>query len=405
MTGNHHSEGRLSRRGLSRRKLLSLAAAAAGVGTLSGCGYRPGGGDVRWEDSTGTGLYRPDDLLATGSTVFTVSRSVRGFDFETEEWGESAEVAAYDADSGGPRWEKKTPPSGQPAASGGRLFVGHEDDGLVALDSGGAVQWEADFDHFPRTVTAGGERVYVLTEAGDLHAFAADDGERLWRTAIGAGDRKAGDETAGNEGTGTETTGDRAMADHAALAAARNGVVVHYRGGTNANPTATEVAAIRGDGERRWTVELQSDLGGRPVTDSETGIVYVPADRTLFALSLEDGSERWSQGVTGVRDSLAIGDGRLYYVAGRTLYARNARDGDLLWQSEPKGRRGVASPPAVADGKVYVGSHDAVYALAASDRTVDWQVESGSVSGAPQIAGETVVVSTLEGYVRGHYRG
>jgi outer membrane protein assembly factor BamB len=378
----------------SRRRFLALAVAAAGAGPLAGCGYRPGGGDVRWEHGTGTGTYRPDDLLATGRTAFTVNRSVRGFDFDAEEWSVSADIAAYDAASGGPTWEETTPPCGRPAASGGRLYVGHEDDGLVAFADDGERLWEIDVGDFPRTVAARDDRVYALTEAGDLHAFAADDGDQSWRTTLGANEETADD---GEERTPT--------ADHATLTTTRNGVLVHYRDGTSAGGGTTEVAVFGTDGDRRWTTELVIEPSGRAAADDETGAVYVPSDRVLHAVSLDDGSERWSQGVAGIKGTPVVADGRLYHVGGGGLYARSPKDGSLLWQVESDGLRGFSSSPAVADGRVYVGAHDAVYAIAAEDGTVVWQVESGRVTDAPRVVAETVVVSTSDGDVRGHWRG
>lgn len=366
---------------LSRRRLLAGALTAASAGLFSGCGYRPGGGDIMWEDGAGTGPFRPDDLLASESVAFTVNRSVRGFDFEAEEWGESAEIAAYDAASGGPIWEETTPPSGRPAAAGGRLFVGHEEDGIVAFESDGETRWETDVDSFPRTLAAGDGRVYALTETGDLRAFAADDGERLWRAEVGSDDGGAG--------------------DGATLAATPNGVAVHYR----RNAVEAAVVAVRRDGERRWTAELRAVPHGRPVVDGEAGTVFVPAEGTLLALSLEDGTERWSENVMGLGSSLAVGNGRVYHVGRRALSARTASGGDRLWGFEPPGRRGVSSPPAVADGQVYVGGDDAVYAISSSDGSVRWQVECERVTDAPRVVGRTVVVMTGDGYVRGHHRG
>lgn len=372
---------------LPRRRLLALVAGAASAGTLSGCGYRPGGGDVRWEDGTGTGPYRPDDLLASEGTVFTVKRSVRGFDFETEEWGESAEIAAYDAGSGGPRWETTTPPAGRPATSGGRLYLGHLDEGVVALGSdGGGVRWEATVDDFPRTVAAGSERVYALTETGALYAFGSEGGDRLWRTALGT------------DPDGTTVTGN--MAKRASLAATGNGAVVHYPAGANERGSA--VVAYGADGERRWTVERSAPPRYRPVVDDRT--VFVGTDRTLFALSLDEGAERWTRSATGPRGSPAVGDGASYHVAGGVLFALDPRTGEVRWRFEPDGRRGLSSPAAAGNGQVYVGGGGAVYAVSASDGTTDWAVESAGVRDGPRVAGRSVVVTTEDGYVRAHYR-
>lgn len=365
-----------SRRGVSRRRLLALAG-AAGIGALAGCGYRPGGGDVRWETDAGGGLYRADDLLATGGTVFTVARSVHGFDWDTEEWGDSGYVTAYDAASGLKLWQHQGPPVGESATYRETLYVGTEEGTLLALGADGATRWRTSVGDFPRTVSAAGGRVYALTDSDDLVAFAADDGKRAWSKALRAG-------------------------DEATLAATPNGVVVHHLRDDTGNATVT---AIRRNGERRWERELSTAsgiAGWRPAVVD--GTLYATTDSDLFALSLRDGTKRWSKRVRYLEAAPAGADGTLYYVDRGTLYALDAADGSTRWRFEPRRLGDVTSPPAVGRGTVYVGADEAVYSVASEDGSVDWRAESSRVDTRPVVAERTVIVVVRNGVVHGHWR-
>ncbi|WP_135828238.1 outer membrane protein assembly factor BamB family protein [Halorussus halobius] len=362
---------------LSRRGLLALA--TAGLAGLAGCGYRPGGGDVRWEIETGTGPYSPDDLLVVGDRLVTVNRSRRGFDFEAETWGESAEIAAYDAATGRERWAASAPPCGRPAVGDDSLYLGHEDGGVTALDADGSTRWQGSVEGFPRRLAAAGDRLYALTDADDLVALAATEspaasaGDRLWRASVAA-----------------ETT--------SALAATADGVVVR-----DAEAAGTTVRSIRRDGEGRWSTEVPGAPGDvRPVVAD--GTVYVPAGDRLTALALGDGTERWSREAGRLRGSPAVGDGAVYYVADRTLSARDAEDGSVLWQFDPSDGRGFSAPPAVAGERVYAAGRDTLYALAAADGSVRWAVEADGADAAPLVVGRTVAVPVEDGVVRGHRR-
>lgn len=357
---------------LSRRRLLALA--TAGMGTIAGCGYRPGEGDIRWEIETGSS--GPDDLLSIDGRVFTVKRSVRGFDFESHEWSVSAHVTAYDASSGEKRWNEWTAPIGQPAVHQQTLYFGHEDGDFVALDSDGSTRWQTSAGDFPRTVVAGGDRVYALTESGDLLAFAAGDGEQLWTTFI--------DEDG-----------------HVPLAATPSGVVVHHEGTAN----GTTVTTIRRDGERGWEVDLPVERDfGRGIPVLADGILYVTASRNLFALARENGAVLWSTEIGSPRGPPTVADETVYCPSSHTLHAIATDDGSRRWRFQQSRRRGIAAPPAVADGCVYVGADESLYAVEAADGRVRWRVDGGRVATSPVIVGPTVVVATQEGVVRGHWR-
>src|ERR1700733_5068812 len=125
--------------------------------------------------------------------------------------------------------------------------------------------------------------------------------------------------------------------------------------------------------------------------------------RLGFAWQLKTGTNRGMEATPIVVDGVMYTSG----VAGR-VYALDAATGHLLWQFEPplklKNARGsccdiVNRGVAVWKGTVYVGSFEGIlYALDAKSGSVRWQaqtIEPGraySVTGAPQIAGEVVVI-------------
>lgn len=361
----------------SRRRFLSLASlATAGTVGLAGCGYRPGGGDVRWEVNVGTGGYQPDDVLAgDDGTLFTVNRSSRGFDWDAEEWGQYADLTAYDATSGRERGEAQTEPVGRPAVGGRTLYVGHEDGGLTAFGADGETRWRAETDGPARGVAASADRVYAVTDGDELVAFAPDDGERLW--------------SADSDDSGGDV----------ALAGTVDGTYVHRE----ATATSTEVTAFAPDGERRWSATLSAGGVGnaRPVLVDDT--LYVPARGSLFALDREDGDDRWSHSA-GSRGSPAVADGAVYLSDGERVSALDAANGEERWRFAPEGWRARVSAPAAAEGVAYVGGRSALYALDGDGGSVRWRVDSGEVRGAPIVVGRTVVVVSRDGYLRGHWR-
>ncbi|EMA69050.1 hypothetical protein C461_05447 [Halorubrum aidingense JCM 13560] len=166
---------------VSRRRLLAGAATGL-VGGLAGCGYRPGGGDLAWEESLGSG-----GLLRTGTPRFTTTddrlfavrnQSGRTFDFESETWQEveNATVTAVDRD-GTTLLDVETERQAvaPPAVTEGSVFVPVERGRVTAIDRDAA---EIDPNE-ARTTTDGGESDATV---GDeirwrVDEITADDGE------------------------------------------------------------------------------------------------------------------------------------------------------------------------------------------------------------------------------------
>jgi quinohemoprotein ethanol dehydrogenase len=127
-------------------------------------------------------------------------------------------------------------------------------------------------------------------------------------------------------------------------------------------------------------------------------------DRLGFAWEYLPGTGRGMEATPIVFDGVMYTSG----MAGR-VYALDARTGRLIWQFEPvvngKVNRGaccdmVNRGVAVRNGKVYVAAFDGIlYALDARNGSVIWQadtiddkVRGYSVTGAPEIAGNVVVI-------------
>ncbi|WP_435181582.1 PQQ-binding-like beta-propeller repeat protein [Halorussus sp. AFM4] len=393
----------------SRRRFLKAGLAAAGAASLAGCGYRPGGGDVRWSVQTGTGVYAPDVVLGGDRLLFAVTRSRRSFDFGSDGWGEFGSLTAYDPATGERRWEQETDPLVAATASGDSLVVGHEDGALSAFDPGGKRRWRAPVDGTPREVAVGPDRVYALARtvasasdgsesdaAGSdaseptaaptaaLLAVGLERGETLWRRSV-------------------DVRGDRT------LVASSDGVYAcRYRGRSDLSVVARSPA-----GEVRWRVDRRAGPSGgegAPVVADDT--LYVPTDNELFAFGAADGRERWSATVADLRGSPAVAGGTVYQ-SGAALAALRADDGRERWtfRPTPDGDRsawgttgGLATSVAAAADAVYVATGRRLYALAAGSGEVRWRVAADLASDAPIVVGKSAVVRTESGVLRAHRR-
>jgi len=358
---------------VSRRRLLALL--GAGLGPLAGCGYRPGGGDIRWTIQTGTGPYRPEFVLAAGETLFTVNRSRPAFDMESKSFGQAGRITAYDATTGTELWHESLYPLGQPAVHDDTLYVGHKGGDLLAVGTDGTERWRTQVGAFPRFIAATAHHVYTVTTAGVLYAFEIGDGTQMWQQSVDGGESYA-------------------------LTATSDDVFVI----SVTETSMTTVTAMTRDGTQRWSRERSGRRGheaGRPIIDGKT--VYISIDRGLSALAVDDGSERWSHRGGRSRGIPTVSNETVYYTGDNTLYAVRTRDGQEQWTFGSTYRYGVKSPPAVAGDTVYVGGLDGFSALAAADGTVHWQVRSDNVTDT-LVVGQTAIAAMASGTVRGHWR-
>jgi outer membrane protein assembly factor BamB len=379
---------------LSRRQLL--AAGTGVLGAIAGCT----GGPNRSLPASPSGEWRQraHDVRNTGAADVTVPP--RG----TPAWDEGEahiaaplvsdgtvfsvahEATALNARTGEYEWEADLQEKADyaPALLGDRLVVG-AGDRLVALARGdGSELWSVSLPELVRSPVAGTTERPALAavNVGDagLQAFDPASGDRLWRD-------------------GTQSPRQPAIDDDA----------VYVAGYREDGDTGVLRALDAADGSRQWERALDhpdtapvvagdgllvADDGRVAVHDPEDGErlrtltgpgrqIDVPpavADGTAFvaqgggglaAVSIEDGTVRWTVGVHVSADT-GITVGREAVVAPVSdlpgVAAFERADGSTRWEYTIEGFDAVASTPAtLADGAVFFASNESTGVLALGD--------------------------------------
>ncbi|WOI54863.1 PQQ-binding-like beta-propeller repeat protein [Palleronia sp. LCG004] len=235
--------------------------------------------------------------------------------------------------------------SADPVVSGGRIFTVDSRALVMAHGLNGAALWERDVTPPGESPDAAsgaglavsGNRLFVSTGFGRLHALDVTSGRILWSQDLGAS--AAGAPT---------VVGDRVF-------------VV----GRDATGWAIDAATGRVEWTTNGTPSPSGVMGGAAPAVSGDLVVMPFASRELVGLFRQGGTQRWISDVAGSRR------GRVYasitdisgdpVIVGGTVYAGspagriNAVDlatGDLLWSAE----EGAMSPVVVAGGSVFAVS-------------------------------------------------
>ncbi|GGM47330.1 PQQ-binding-like beta-propeller repeat protein [Haloarcula argentinensis] len=146
------------------------------VGSLTGCGYRPGPGDKKWETADDGGRL----VTLVDGTLFEVTFDATRF---LDDYPVGA-VARYTLADGARlgRFEFKGVATDW-ASDGAHLYVGTEANRVVAVAGDGRV-WTEPVDHPVASVAAADGRVYVGTDGGDLIAFDGESGAERWSKSL-----------------------------------------------------------------------------------------------------------------------------------------------------------------------------------------------------------------------------
>jgi len=132
-------------------------------------------------------------------------------------------------------------------------------------------------------------------------------------------------------------------------------------------------AAVALDAPQAWSVALGVPPSAPLVTDAER--VYVVTDRSLFAVSVADGTVVWDYDLQGAPFAApTLANGRLYiaFRAGQ-LIALDAATGSVVFQSLNSGAR-FGTSPMVIDGYAYLFGMSDVVAFDAEDGDVLWRM-------------------------------
>lgn len=227
-------------------------------------------------------------------------------------------------------------------------------------------------------------RVFVMDGQGDVAAFNASTGSRLWSENLRSGARRD------REGRG----GGVAYADGRVYAASGFGFITALDANT---------------GAQIWRRDLAGPMHSPP-TIADGRLFAISFDNELYALSTEDGSVLWSyRGLAEPARILAaaspavIGEVVLAPFASGEIIALRVENGREIWsQALTSAARStglsslndIAGSPVVAGDHVYAASHSGI--LAALDlRTGErvWESPAGGIS-MPWVVNDTIYVVT-----------
>lgn len=253
-------------------------------------------------------------------------------------------LAAVDVDDGRVRWRRLTDAdlTTSPTVTADGVFVGggYETTTVAGFDHDGTERWRRHLGEYASTPAVADGVVYYGAGGPRVVAYDAASGDRQWRTS-----------------TDGETTVAPTLVDDL--------VVV----GTG---TGTLSALDAADGTVRWNVDLPGPVR-RSAAVADDRIV-VPTQAGLTAVDRE-GTVRWSVESLDAATAPVVADGRVYLGHGRTVRALSLADGTERWSVETRERsytdvflQGVRAAPTVADGVVFAATQAGdVYALGAAD--------------------------------------
>lgn len=357
----------------SRRRFLGAVGSALAVGGLAGCGYRPGGGDVRWRTERIGGLTPRNGIEVTEGLLVTVDESTMGYDFDSEEFTRGGAVTAYATEDGSELWSDSLGSELSCHAigdGGGAVGV----DGTVVRYGADGERWRVDLDASLVALAVVDGRAYALTETDTL--VACVDGSERWRVAL---------EADADDGRGFGPS-----------VAAGDDVVVCSVGGV--------VVGLAPDGKRRFH---QSEAGVRELSVVD-GSVFVVTGHGLATVDSGSGSITWlTEGRIG---RFAVTPDTVYGAFDAELVAYD-RSGDRRWSTGGGGRSNgrdgddtdyMGRVAADADG-VFVDSSRGLTSLAPDDGSVRWRAQNRILSDGPFLVDDGVLVVEEDDLVC-HYR-
>jgi outer membrane protein assembly factor BamB len=236
-----------------------------------------------------------------------------------------AQISAFDTNTGKRVWRRDLTPrkerseagfGGGVAYDGERVFVSTGFGNVHALDAkSGAEIWKREIGiPFRAAPTVDGGRVFVSTSDNQLQVLAVDDGRILWN-------HRGISETAGLLGS-------------ASAAVSGDLVVVPY--------TSGEIYAFRvQNGQMVWTDSLTrtgnltsltalNDIAGRPVIDRDRVLAISHSGR-MVAIDLRTGQRVWTRNIGGVQTPWVAGDFVYVVSTNAEVVCISRRDGRIRW--------------------------------------------------------------------------
>lgn len=257
-----------------------------------------------------------------------------------------------------------------------------------------------------------GDRAYLLSNDGVVHALDLATGNAVWEVSLGATTGSASPLVIAGLVIVGDTSGVVHAIDSASGAKRWSFKVDGAIDGAAANVgnlvlTATEdgsaYALEAQTGSVVWKATLPAGVTRSVTASADT--VFVGAKGTLVALRLSDGSMVWQSAVapTGECGTPTVADGLVFDATGldgsdpaaKGVVALDASTGAVRWRyASPTQRQ--AYTPGVRAGRAFIVAEDGIVAaLDATNGAVVWTTKTGAVNEAlPAIADGLVYVPT-----------
>ena len=246
-------------------------------------------------------------------------------------------------------------------------------------------EWGDGETRRPVALVVLGDRLYVLTNQGDLHVLDTGGRELAHSTLWAEGEGRGGPST-------LVATGDAVIASISRWISERH-------------PTyPARVIGLDRDGRQRWMMEVPGEQGPCRLLADEGLVAVAPAGSGLESnwLSVRDavtGEERWRKTTEpGGHLRPLASDGDTLYVAEPGLVAYDLRTGQERWRQADKRVWGVQFA-AVSEGRLHVlVVAGPAFALDAASGQILWQSPFGNtanlaVHGTLRVAHDHVYVS------------
>jgi outer membrane protein assembly factor BamB len=283
-------------------------------------------------------------------------------------------LVAVDMDHGQIQWRRDLATSISPSVGDGLVFVAGE--GLVEALSAdrGLTRWRSSLPGRIVTVTWDNSWLLCSTDAGELAALRAADGDLLWRVSLGA----------------------------ALVLPPEGGLDRVYVGLEGGQVLSLDLA----NGTRSWSRELPGRITGLKATAGQ--LIVGTTGNAVFSLDLATGQQNWRWRVGGDVAGPAASDDRRVYFAARDnmLRAVDIRTGNMRWTAELPAR--PVGGPQVLAGRVVVPLATTVGIFDPQSGKPETQVTvSGEMRSAPHLrvdgrpTSPRLVALTLDGRMQG----
>lgn len=287
-----------------------------------------------------------------------------------------------------PAWQTRL--NGQifasPAVFDGKVYIGTTGGVFNAVDARtGKLVWTfAAGRPIFGTALVTADAVFFTCDNGYLFRLNRADGKEVWRYDLG-------DERV------SRIFGHPQVFDwdwHGAEPAFSDGML--YVGSGDGGFHAIDAAS----GARRWRFAAGGKVRGGAAVAGDR-VVFGSADRFLYALDRATGKEIWKHdtGAEVEDEPLVAGDRVFIGNRGGGLYALSLATGGRLWKTFFWGSW-VESTPVLADGVLYIGSSDLrrVSAISPGDGRVLWRTDVfGWTFGTPLLVGDRIFAGAAGG--------